>query len=62
MKSHTAVYMAAAYFTAFIAGGLWFWAQLGWEAAVAIMATLAAGALGMGIWSAIRNARHRRRS
>jgi hypothetical protein len=62
VKSDSAVYTAAVYFTAFIVVGLLFWLQLGPEAAVAIMATVAAGALGMVTWSAIRKARHRRRS
>jgi membrane protein implicated in regulation of membrane protease activity len=61
MKSDGAVSTAAVYITAFIVGLLWFSVMLGWQAAFAIWATMAAGALCIGIWSAIRKARHRRR-
>ena len=41
--------------------GLGWWLEFGWVAGVAVGGTMAAGVLGVGIWS-IYKARHRRRS
>jgi hypothetical protein len=41
--------------------GLGWWLEFGWVAGVTVGGTMAAGVLGVGIWS-IYQARHRRRS
>jgi hypothetical protein len=51
---------AAPFLVALPLVGLGWWLEYGWVAGVVVTGTIAAAALGMGIWSAVK-ARHRRR-
>ena len=52
---------AAVFIICSILVGLGWWLEFGWVAGVTVGGTIAAGVLGVGIWS-IYQARHRRRS
>jgi ABC-type Mn2+/Zn2+ transport system permease subunit len=60
VSAHTVAHTAALYAAVFAVLGLMFGLQYGWQAGVAIVVTMATGAIVIATWSAIRNIRQRR--